>query len=52
MSEERFEQDERKDEDVEAHHRRRLRSDEAPRELGDDGDGDDDDVEAHRRRSA
>jgi hypothetical protein len=54
MSEERFEQDERKDEDVEAHGhgsvlegREALRSSTKNDELGDDSD----DVEAHRRRT-
>jgi hypothetical protein len=49
MSEERFEQDEREDEDVEAHRRATTRHDSAvSAELGDDDD-DNDDVEAHRR---
>jgi hypothetical protein len=48
MSDERFEQDERKDEDVEAHRRHsNLRNVEAKDELGSDSD----DVEAHRRHS-
>ena len=47
MSDERFEQDERKDEDVEAHRRHsNLRNVEAK----DDSD-DSDDVEAHRRQA-
>ena len=48
MSDERFEQDERKDEDVEAHRRHsNLRNVEAKDEPGSDSD----DVEAHRRHS-
>lgn len=48
MSDERFEQDERKDEDVEAHRRHsNLRNAEAKDELASDSD----DVEAHRRHS-
>jgi hypothetical protein len=47
MSEEKFEQEEPKEEDVEAHRRKHL-TDEAPGELGDD---DSDDVEAHRKRA-
>jgi hypothetical protein len=46
MSDERLEQDEAKDEDVEAHQRRTTRQDEATDEPSTD---DSDDVEAHRR---
>jgi hypothetical protein len=45
MSEERLEQEEREDEDVEAHRRKKAMTDE-PR-TDDEGD---DDVEAHARR--
>lgn len=48
MSDERFEQDEAKDEDVEAHKRSHLMGNEEPT-----ADDESDDVEAHRRvRSA
>jgi hypothetical protein len=46
MSEERLEQEERKDEDVEAHRRKKAMTDDEPR-TEDEGD---DDVEAHRKR--
>lgn len=46
MSEDRFEQEEPKDEDVEAHRRKHL-TDEASDELGGD---DSDDVEAHKKK--
>ena len=50
MSEERFEQEEREDEEVEAHRRHPARHDAtASDELGDDDDSDD--VEAHRRNA-
>ena len=49
MSEDRFEQDERQDDDVEAHKRHsNLRNVEAKDEAGSD---DSDDVEAHRRQA-
>lgn len=49
MSEERFEQDEREDEDVEAHKKHsQMRNVEAKDEPGTD---DSDDVEAHRRQA-
>ena len=44
MSEERFEQDEAKDEDVEAHKRHTMASNDEP-----SADDESDDVEAHRR---
>jgi hypothetical protein len=51
MSDERFEQEERQDEDVEAHgHTILERNTAAQEELGEDDDNDD--VEAHRRRTA
>jgi hypothetical protein len=49
MSDERFEQDEKKDEDVEAHRRHsNMRNVEAKDEASTDAD----DVEAHRRHSS
>jgi hypothetical protein len=53
MSEERLEQDEREDEDVEAHRRRHpMRGeDTGSQELLANDDDDSDDVEAHRRRA-
>jgi hypothetical protein len=45
MSEDRFEQEEPKDEDVEAHKRHKAANDEPRTEESDDSD----DVEAHRR---
>ena len=43
MSEERFEQDEAKDEDVEAHKKKALMANDEP--------GSDDDVEAHKKKA-
>ncbi len=49
MSEDRVEQEEAKDEDVDAHRRHPLASDEANEEPGTD---ESDDVEAHHHRTA